>query len=1697
MSAPTTRLAPFQRRLWLRGEPAFAAQATLVAQITGRLDLDRLREAVAAVCARHEVLRLRFAAQPGLRVPVLADTGEADIAWHFDEPAAEPGAVASALIEAERSAPAEVNRPLSLRVARLSPELHLLSLAAVAGRLDPRSLLLLFDEVTAVLGGRSVAAEETPYSAIAQWQHALLDGNLVAEPEATRARAFFAAQADGERVLPFAVTGRSGSSALTVPVPLDPSTPSRLARLAAEFGDPDALPLALCHALARRVCSAAQPVVDVVRPGRPFEELLDVLGPLGRPLPLRTRPDLSRGLRTLATGLDEQLGGLSDVEGLAELADPQPSPYACEVLELPAGRDFGFLRTRVLVVDTPLREARALVTWSRTDGRLVARLTVADAVYSAAAAQLFARCLGALADDVGSRPGGALGRARVLASAEVSTLDSWARSAALDLTPTTLVALFAGQARAAPGRIAIEAPDATLTYADAFAQARQLAAGLAASGVRRGARIAVWLPRSAEAVLAVLGILHAGAAYVPLDPDLPAAYLNVMISDCDADLVVTDASRASDPALGAAVVTTAALRARATGGQVSAAAPAPDDAAYVIYTSGSAGVPNGVAVQHHSLAHLIGALDRAVYAGRGPLRVSVNAPLTFDASVKQLGLLGLGHTLCVIPEEVRRDPATFARYLAERGVQVLDCTPSQLRLLLTVGLSVDLLLVGGEPIDQALWCQVAALPGTEAVNLYGPTETTVDATAAPITGTVPTIGRPLPGVEVRILDAALQPAAPGGVGELCIAGPTLALGYPARPGLTAQRFVPHSSAAGQRLYRTGDSARYRPDGTIELLGRLDRQLKIRGVRVEPGEIEAVLRAQPGVRDAAVVALGDQASARLVACVVPADPQAHQWLRQRTHKLPNGAVVAHLNRHETEYLYHEIFEARTYAAHGMTLEPGDVVFDVGANIGMAALFFHLQQPGVRIFAFEPVAQLAELTRLNALMHGIDAVVLPYGLADAESQDAIGFYPDYSIMSSRYADRAAEEATVRRYILNQQRGSDGELAGHLDELLAGRFDAQRVEARFRRLSEVVREHGVERIDLLKIDVQKSELDVLRGIDEEHWPLIGQIVLEVHELDGRVEAVRADLTARGFACTVGQDKLLAGTDRFHVYARRASRRSHVRPPGPVGPPAVVTTLRLREQVAQRLPEHLRPAAYVWLDDLPRTAHGKVDLVAVAAAVMAERPAEGSLTEPRTVAERRLARIWGELLGTAEIGVHDNFFEIGGNSILQVQAAASARDVGLPILPKHFVQHPTIAELASAAEAMLAAPDELPLLAGQANGLAEAPDAADIVLLDIDPRLEQARLQPAVDALVEQVPVLAMARPADGRWRRADVTPRLEVIRAAEGGASALAARTRAGALLRAGQGFCAVLVEGPCPLLALGASRLILDGGSWEPLLARLRVLLAGQPAPAVANTVGRLAAATADYLDGGGLSADVAAQRSGNGRDKARPAMGGPAELALVERVGAKAVGVAAAAGRATVAEFLAAALAVAVRAMDGWVELERDGSAAPGGRALAVGPFADYLPVRVPADADDMALLRAAKHARRTPSFCGFGRGVARLGARPLAPVRQWLAVRPLVRLRHGVDAYRAPDLFAVADAVTVPPRDGPAEAVWAHTADGGLWLYVHGWPGLAHDWRDALHRLASTPIPAGSYDASDFPDADLDNEELQQVMSRLRDAGMV
>ncbi|MGI5531261.1 amino acid adenylation domain-containing protein [Streptomyces syringium] len=1268
------RLSSVQLREWERGG---GGQLTARVRFASPADRRRLQEALAVIAGRHEVLRLRLLHYPGVRVPLQGIDEEARVELGDGTPGDADLRTDGPLFSADLVDRSDGGQDLVLRASTLLT--------------DATGLRILLDELASAYGSRPWHddPDRLQFLDVSEW--------LLEQAEGRPAPA---AAGDISAVTRLALSptqdGPAGGTGV-LDVQLDSRTAGGVHRLARTRGDtvPSLILASWALALSRHAETEVEGAVlalGVHGLGRSLPGTESVVGPLencavvGIPLPLPPAP------KQFLDIVGQRLTGVTEAAALAGPAPAGDLAASFSVRDVAEPSPWADLVVREVNVEEPPPVAPLDLRAEITPQALGLRLTYDADRYGRQAAQLLLDATVAILTTLvdGHENERAL---RVCGDEESALLERWSTEKPAAGAPDTLVRAFdAAFATAAEGTEAVVSADGTVTFAELDRAASALAARIVASGVAPEDRVAVIAERSWRTVAAMVGVMRAGAVYVPLDPSAPTRRLTGLLRAVDARLVLAGASEPVAAGIAEEFPVLVPETADAFGPKDAPVLPAvePHHAAYVIFTSGSTGTPRPVVVEHRAVAHLLAALEETVYAGTGPgLRVAVNAPLTFDASIKQLIQSAAGRTLCLVPEETRHDSADLLRYFTEQRVDVFDCTPSHLRLILdavgadTTGTALPhTLLVGGEAIDKTLWEALAALDGVRGFNVYGPTECTVDVTIARVTAdTKPTIGRPLPGTRVLILDQYLRQVPAGVAGELCIAGPQVARGYLGDAEATARRFVSlcADSPTQQRIYRTGDRARFLPDGRLAYLGRSDHQVKIRGFRVEPDEVAVVLGGHPAVAQALVVAHEDPEGTRLVGYARPETAAAAMAL--------DLDRVAGINPHETKYLYDEIFTQGTYLRGGVTLRENAVVFDVGANIGMFSLYTHLLCPSASVYAFEPLAPVFACLRRNVEAFSAGVKTFEYGLAASDEELSFTYYPGYSMMSgaSAYADPASEVEVIKRYLANErdQGLTDRDtLLAHADELLDERFRGEELRTRVRKLSDVIDEEGIGNIDLLKIDVQRAELDVLRGIDARHWPSIQQVVMEVHDCpgtttEGRLADIVALLEAEGFTVTAEQDGLLEGTDRHSLHAVRPQYADDPRPVlADAGTGAPLDGTALRGWLAERLPAHLIPGAVVMLDSFPLNANGKIDRAALPQPFEPDRRG-AELVLPRTPTEEVLAAAWREVLAVDEVSVEDDFFGLGGDSIraIQVQVAAARRGLGVQL--RDILSQPTISAL------------------------------------------------------------------------------------------------------------------------------------------------------------------------------------------------------------------------------------------------------------------------------------------------------------------------------------------------------------------------------------------------------------------------------------
>ncbi|MFV9632066.1 non-ribosomal peptide synthase/polyketide synthase [Mycobacterium neumannii] len=546
-------------------------------------------------------------------------------------------------------------------------------------------------------------------------------------------------------------------------------------------------------------------------------------------------------------------------------------------------------------------------------------------VFDASSIETLIERLRRVLEAIVAEPTRALSSIDLLDSVEYARLDEVGNRAVLAETssrPVTIPEAFAEHVARAPESVAIRCGEVALTYGELDETSNRLAHLLTELGAGPGRSVALLMPRSAEAVAAILAVLKTGAAYLPIDPAYPETRIEFMAADAEPVVAVSTSDLAGKlNGCDLVVIDVADPRVAEQPG-TALPGPVPEDIAHIIYTSGTTGLPKGVAVTHHNVTRLFDSMDIRYRPAPGQVWSQCHS-YAFDYSVWEMwGALLHGGRLVVVPEEITRSPQDLHALLVAEKVSMLSQTPSALGVLSPQGLEETALMIAAEPCPAEVVDRWA--PGRVMINGYGPTETTVYATiSAPlIPGSAEVaIGVPVPGAALFVLDAWLRPVPAGVVGELYVGGRGVGVGYVRRAALTGSRFVAcpfvgGGTPAGQRMYRTGDLVRWGADGQLRYVGRADEQVKIRGYRIELGEIESVLRAHPRVAQAVVVAhepdavdgAGDK---QLVGYVVP-DPQA-KLVREPDRE---AQLVA-----QWQGVYADLYSGEAFAPQGVSAELG--------------------------------------------------------------------------------------------------------------------------------------------------------------------------------------------------------------------------------------------------------------------------------------------------------------------------------------------------------------------------------------------------------------------------------------------------------------------------------------------------------------------------------------------------------------------------------------------------------------------------------------------------------------------------------------------------------------------------------------------------------------------------------------------------------
>ncbi|ATY11818.1 non-ribosomal peptide synthetase [Amycolatopsis sp. AA4] len=847
-------LSPAQQRVWVldRLRPGGTEYVVTAAwRLRGPLDVDRLRTCWQTIVERHEILRTTYVERDGVPEQVV---GEPEVDLTVQDVAAEE---VEAVTREVASVPFDLaqDRPLRVRVLRQSEDEHVLLLVVHHIAYDGWSTSVVARELQALYGGKTPPHLPVQYADFASWQR-----KHAASERVTEQVEFWRRRLD--RVVPLTLpTDRPR------PPVHDPrgdilrfTVDSELGAAVAALGRAHRATtfmvlLAAYQILLSRYSGQADITVGTPVAGRTRAEAQDLIGLFLNTLVMRAEVD---GAWSFGDFLDSVRRDTLDAysnqdapfERLADELAPErdlsrnPLFQAMLVLQNTADAGFAAAGLRGEQIHSPWHSAKfdlTLELTERPDGALDGVLEYPVALFDRSTVERIGRHFTELLRGIVANPHARLAELPWLNAAEKIELARW-NDTDVSFEPGTLLSLIAEGVAA--GGIAVVAGGREVSYVELDELSNQAAHWLRARGAGVESVVGVRLERGLEMVVALLGILKAGAAYLPLDPDYPEDRLRFMVEDSGADLVIEpgDLTGLDKPRHAVDVVVR------------------PENAAYVIYTSGSTGRPKGVVVEHRGIVNRLRWMQ-AEYGLTPEDRVLQKTPFGFDVSVWEFfWTLSTGATLVMARPGGHRDPTYLAEVL-NQGITTVHFVPSMLRAFLSGPVpSLRRVLCSGEALPDELAQRFHRVLDAELHNLYGPTEASVDVTATRcLPGETVTIGRAIANTRVYIVDAELREMPVGVPGELVIAGVQLARGYLNRPALTAEKFVPDPFARqpGDRLYRTGDLARRLPDGRIEYRGRLDHQVKIHGNRIELGEVEATLLAHPGVRAAAAAVRDDR------------------------------------------------------------------------------------------------------------------------------------------------------------------------------------------------------------------------------------------------------------------------------------------------------------------------------------------------------------------------------------------------------------------------------------------------------------------------------------------------------------------------------------------------------------------------------------------------------------------------------------------------------------------------------------------------------------------------------------------------------------------------------------------------------------------------------------------------------------------------
>ncbi|MEV8378873.1 amino acid adenylation domain-containing protein [Kribbella sp. NPDC056861] len=1438
VEADASELSAGQRSLWFLHQLAPDSPAynqIFAATVHRRLDPAALQQALDALTDRHAVLRTTYDVHDGVPFARIAERGAALVTrtdaaeWTDDQ-------VRERLDEVVHTPFDLADGPmLRVEVIDRRPGESLLILCVHHIALDFWSLGLLIEELTTrygdVVRGEALQIPAPPPRPVQlqpgrteiAWQY--WSQVLAGDPPAL--------DLPVARRRPPVFSNRGSACS----VPIDAELTARLRAFARDENVTlYTLLLTAFQVLLHRYSGQDDFVVGTPSSGRTDATVAETLGYFVNMVPLRARFGAATTFRAaLAATRESVLGALAHQElPLSELVDRLGAhrdasraplfdvaflvqqPHRDDLGQLARfalGTDGGRLRLGELELSSLEVEQRLarfdLELWMVPEGdQLLGSLRYCTDLFSAATATQLLEHYAVLLERLLDEPDQPVDAVPLLTEEQHAVMvQNWNATSTPYPSDVCLHELFEASVDRAPDAVAVAGPGGTLTYAEVEDLANRIAHRLLDRGVEPGDKVGLVLDRTLAMVPALLGVLKAGAAYVPVEPDHPTARTAATYERLDVRTVLTDSHHVDRVAALPSVREVIAVDRPLDG---PAGRPgrrsAPGDLAYVILTSGSTGEPKGVAVAHRPVVNTIDWVNRRY--GVGPHdRVLFVTSLCFDLSVYDVfGLLAAGGSIRVASTAETTDPQALLEVLRTDGITFWDSAPAALNQLAGFfdgsAPSKDLRLVflSGDWIPVTLPAAVTSVfPNALVVGLGGATEAAIWSNFHEIVAVEPDwssipYGRPIQNARYYILDDAGHPVPVGVPGQLHIGGECLALGYAGDPELTADRFVPDPfrTEPGARMYRTGDRVRFGPDGRMEFLGRMDSMVKVRGFRIEPGEIETLLARLPELRQAAVIPFGERADQRLVAYVTPrqqpdsgestdtwarifddvygdqpaADPafnlagwidghtglpfpaaEMREWVETTVARLQDlagpsarvleigcgtGLLLSALAASSTQYVGTDISAAALGLIRDNLLPSapeltGKVELLELAADGLAEL------AGRRfdLIVLNSVAQyFPDADYLVEVLRNAAALLAPGGAlfvgdvrnlaTEKELRDSV--QRSRGTPAAEIATRAAAESARERELLvhpdlfTELAAIEPALTAaqillkaghHRNELNTFRYDVvlhsasdatattptsvdwtwdgESVDALADRLGRSPSAVRVAEIADARFTTPDETASAV-ALDPAHvWELSGRWsdreVAVTWPRSGRTGRFDLLVSAPGATLPQSDSNSVAGPDE-----RRTDWSVFTNSPAH-GEPAAGLIARLRHELRQVVPDYMVPSAFVVLPDgLPVTANGKLDRAALPEPADVRAGVAAEFVAPDDAVQTALAEIWCEVLGADQVGIHDRFFELGGDSILSIQVVSRAAARGLALVPRDLFRFQTVAELADAVRAKTA---------------------------------------------------------------------------------------------------------------------------------------------------------------------------------------------------------------------------------------------------------------------------------------------------------------------------------------------------------------------------------------------------------------------------